>query len=248
MAATVLIATDHPAAQPTVRAHGSHAVLGLSAGDAPVNSKQDPNEDSVAAVDVPGGVALVVADSHYGAAAGERAVHHVVALLESLPPADLPALKELVLAADDRCARMARDSSETTLLVAVVRGRQVEFVSVADSLLFVVAPGRAARLTTGMSLFCGGSFPLRAVLNHPVMGKVAPWEHGSLTLEPGEMLLLASDGLEPPMSGLMPADLPDLLLGEGALEARVGRLVERVRSKAAGGGRDNIGVAVYQVR
>jgi serine/threonine protein phosphatase PrpC len=58
------------------------------------------------------------------------------------------------------------------------------------------------------------------------------------------MVLLATDGLEEDVSGLTLEQAAAILRTGTTAEERARALVERVRSAAAGGGRDNIGLVV----
>ena len=73
------------------------------------------------------------------------------------------------------------------------------------------------------------------------------WTQGKATLAEGDLLLLASDGLEENVSGLDLAGVEALVRGEGSLAKRVEALVERATDPAQGGGRDNLAVVLSAV-
>lgn len=216
-------------------------VCALTPGEGPSrNPKQQKNEDSLGLAAVDHGVVAVVADSHWGAHAGEALVKAALAAVTEKLPASPAALGEHVLALDAsfRAARPEGDASETTLLVAVVRGRHAVWASAADSHLYAVRGGEVERLNSDRTIFAGGHPTLAELADR--VGRDAAVEEGEVTLGPGEILVLASDGIAPEDSGLQPAELARELGKQGALAARVRIFVDRARRAKTGGGRDNL--------
>lgn len=245
MTATILLASDHlDKARAEVVVASPGVAVALTPGEGPSrNSKDQPNEDSVAAVAIPGGVLAVVADSHWGAKAGEMAARALAGSADAVSP-DPQGLEKAMLDLDEEIVRRkpSGDESETTVLAAAVLGRKVAWASVGDSQLWAVSRGAARRVNDDRHVFAGGRSlaKRRIVFETPSLFV----ESGELELAEGEVLLLASDGLSPEDSGIGPEEIPGILLGDGPLEARVRALVDRARSASAGGGRDNVALVV----
>jgi len=244
VSATILLASEH--VDPARVASGELAgvVYALTPGEGPSrNPKSQKNEDSLAVLAIPGGVAGVVADSHWGAWLGEELTRSCAAALEARPPATEAALGDLLLELDasSRSKRPPNDRSETTLLAAIVRGKQAIWASVADSHVYRVTARGAERLNADRPIFAGGEPPLRAFADR--VGKDTVLDTGSLALGAGELLVIASDGIGVEDSALEPAEIARELSGKGPLLARVQRLVERARR--APGGRDNIALVAF---
>jgi serine/threonine protein phosphatase PrpC len=216
-------------------------VCALTPGEGPSrNPKQQKNEDSLGLVAIEGGVVAVVADAHWGAYAGEALVKAAVAALPAKLPSSAAALAEHLLALDAgfREARPAGDVSETTLLVAVVRGRKAIWASVADSHLYVVRGPSVERLNADRHTFAGGEPTLTQLADR--VGRDAAVAEGEVTLGPGDVLVLASDGIAPEDSGLESVELARELGKAGPLATRVRAFVDRARRSKTGGGRDNL--------
>lgn len=236
----ILLASDHldPRAVATGTL-GAGVAFALTPGEGPSrNPKQQKNEDSLGVLSVPGGVAAVVADSHWGAFSGEALVRVAVAALEKKAPATHGELAELLLDLDRdyRRARPATDRSETTLLVAIVRGTRAIWASVADSHVYAVSTRGAQRLNLDRPIFAGGEPQLRAIADR--VGRDTVADSDERVLGPGELLVLASDGIAAEDSAIETPELARELSGKGTLLERVTRLVERARR--APGGRDNV--------
>lgn len=237
----LLLASEHlDKTAAAVRSLGPRVACALTPGEGPsVNPKHQANEDSLAALDLGVALAGLVADSHWGAGLGEALVRATSSELARLPAASVPstpaALEELVRRLEARVAgeRADGDDSETTFLVALARGRRVVWTSVADSHLYRVAGGQAVRVNHDLPLFAGGDLAAAEARG------IRVFESGALDLAPGELILLASDGIDPVMSGLETPDVAAILGRSGSLEERVRALVERGR-RAPSGGRDNL--------
>lgn len=242
----LLLARAHAdPAQVAVRALEPSVVAALTPGEGPPRSpKHEPNEDSVGALAWDGGAAGVVADSHHGAHAGEALVRAVAAALAGGVPEKASALGGLVLKVEEQLggSRPEGDRSETTLLVAVRRGRRAIWASTGDSLLLAVRTGSVRPLNAPRRVFAGGRLALAVLADR--VGRDAVLDEGEEDLAADEVLVLATDGIEPEMSSLGPEELAWALgrAGAGPLEGRVREFVEKARRRARGGGRDNIGI------
>lgn len=228
---------------------GDRVACGLSAGSgASLNPKTWVNEDSVCAHRLPDGSLLAaVADSHWGGAAGEVVVQACRSAFEKTRGATTLDRLHLALRGIDARLHLERqpgDGSETTALLVHLAGRALTWVSVGDSLLFLLSP-RACSLRNPPS----GQFPLPFLGAMPMArlpGHLRP-DAGTLTLKPGEVVLLASDGLEVSTSALEPSDVVQILCAQEPLQARVERLLARADEPARGGGADNLGVVAIEV-
>jgi serine/threonine protein phosphatase PrpC len=237
---TLLLASDHldPAAV-ALGSLGPGVAYALTPGEGPSrNPKQSKNEDSLAVLAVPGGVAAIVADSHFGAFSGEALVRAAARALAAKAPTTHVELAELLidLDRDYRKERPDEDGSETTLLVAIVRGARAVWASIADSHIYAVSKRGAERLNLDRPIFAGHEPILRAIADR--VGRDTVTDSDERTLAPGELLVLASDGIATEDSAVETPELARELSGEGPLLDRVKRLVERARR--APGGRDNI--------
>jgi serine/threonine protein phosphatase PrpC len=231
------------------------AALAMTPGAGPSkNPKRWVCEDSAGLLPLGEGAWLsAVADSHWGGAASQDLVRALRPAWESspTPPAEgIPDLAARLLwvlrAADDHLARSKGpdDPSETTLLLAHVAGRRVTWISVGDSYLLRVRSTGCEVLNTSQGVFpipFLGTFPISA------LPPAAPGpDQGALDLEPGDVLLLATDGIEFETSALGLTDLPGLLLGEAPLGERVARLLQMCADPSRGGGGDNLALVACQ--
>jgi serine/threonine protein phosphatase PrpC len=218
---------------------GRGVAYALTPGEGPCrNPKEQPNEDSLAVLSVPGGVAVIVADSHWGAFSGEALVKVTADAIEAKPPATERELADLLLDLETsyRASRPKEDRSETTLLAAIVRGSKAIWASIADSHGYAVSAREVRRLNADRPIFAGGPLPLKVFAER--VGRDTVVDSSELDLAKGELLVVASDGIGPEDSGLEPGEIARELFAKGTLLERVGRLVERARR--APGGRDNI--------
>ncbi len=213
------------------------AVAGLATGGRSARAKDWPCEDSVALAPLPEGALLaLVADAHWGGRSSEVAAEALLgAWTNARARAPQARLVEALRRLDAALAARPEDGSETTVLVAHLAGRRLTWAGVGDSLLLAVSPAGARQLNRTAGLFLG----LNPLAAHP-----APPDAGAADLAPGEVALLATDGLEPEASGGLdgPA-LAGLLLGRRPLAAGVDALLEH-QSIA---GTDNLGVVALDV-
>lgn len=176
-------------------------------------SEQDPNSD----------ILLLVADGMGGHVGGEIASNLALEEFErhfstvSQNPKPRLRLKESLLAANAAIA--ARIKSDTrlagmgcTLLGALKLGNRLIWVSVGDSVLFMLRGKRLIRLNADHSLYGelmdmvsqgkltqaeADANPRRNALRSAVMGEpISLIDLNATTLEPGDLILLATDGLE----------------------------------------------------
>lgn len=228
---------------------GDRVALGLSAGAGEsLNPKKWVNEDSICAHRLADGSLLAaVADSHWGGEAGEAVVNAARAAFEKTRGATTLDRLHLAMRGIDarlHAERQAGDTSETTALLVHLAGRTLTWVNVGDSLLFLLSP-KACSLRNPPS----GQFPLPFLGALPMAklpGHFRP-DSGAMNLKPGEVVLLASDGLDGSTSGLEPADVVKICCEAGPLLGRVQRLLARADEPARGGGADNLGVVAIEV-
>lgn len=239
-----------------VAGHGPGAAALLDAGgEQSLNPKLWPCEDSLALLQVEGGILALVADSHWGGAASEHAARDLAAAWERSSSAsrlEQRLVKTLLLLeARFLAKRPAGDRSETTVLIAHLGPEgALSWVNVGDSYLWRLAPpaaSQAAHLQTPQSQ--GPQLRTPQLLNarngyflgNTPLAACTAWTAGGATLRPGEALLLASDGLESNVSGLEPEEFAPLLaLGPPGSPAGLSALADRAVDPARGGGRDNL--------
>ena len=198
---------------------------------------------------------LVVADGMGGHAEGEQASSAAIAALcEIIERGDWTspetALREAFRVANER-VHSAADDRGTTLVAALVKldSHELWIANVGDSHIYLASDGTLTPLTRDhsnvadavahgrMTAAQARTAPGRNVLTRAI-GPFASVEvdvHGPLTLEPGQRLLLCSDGL---YSMVADADIAPLAWST-ALEQAPEALVEAAN---AAGGQDNITV------
>ncbi len=198
----------------------------------------DPNEDAAVAVVGPRATLLAVADGHNGWPATEAAITTVVDTLGGdPPPADVPDndLVELF----HRAGRAVLDvtlqpgaenpGSRTTLVVALVTGRRLQWASFGDSAVYSVTAAAASPLTRPQHRFVGYPMP-RETVDHLL-------DRGTTELPASAWVVVASDGFVD-FAHPFPTDL----FTEDADGATVARGL--VASACDGGAGDNVAVAV----
>ena len=135
------------------------------------------------------------------------------------------------------------DRSESTALFVHVAGRTVSWVSIGDSYAFLC--GVRARILNQESF---QAWP-RYVGAQP-LAVVAPrgpaFDHDQVEAKPGEVLLLATDGIETRSSGIELAEITPVLRGEGTLQQRMRILQALCDRPQTGGGRDNLGMVAIE--
>jgi serine/threonine protein phosphatase PrpC len=198
----------------------------------------DPNEDAAVAVVGPRATLLAVADGHNGWAATEAVISTVVdAFGADPPPADVPdqvmvdlfhRAGQAVLAITGRPEAVAPES-RTTLVVALLAGRHLQWASFGDSAVYSVSQAAETALAKPQHLFVGYPMPRRAM----------DWglERGTVQLTEGEWVVVATDGFvdfaRPFPTALFAPDADPLEVAAGLVAAA-----------CDGGAGDNVAVAV----
>lgn len=198
----------------------------------------DPNEDAAVGVVGPRATLLVVADGHNGWPATEAAINSVLSALgDDPPPADLTDAElvdifheagEAVLRVTDGPESVTPDS-RTTLVLALIAGRRLQWASFGDSAVYSVTPAAAVALARPQHKFVGYPMP-RGVVDMLL-------ERGTETLTEGAWVIVASDGFVD-----FARPFPTALTAEGASAAQVARGL--VLAACDGGAGDNVAVAV----
>lgn len=246
MADIILLASEHTAPLPVSRALG-RAACALGAGEGPhINPKLSPNEDSVFVLERGGNLLVGVADSHLGHQGGERLVRGLLAQIAQAWPTDPTSLRDAVLRADEDGKADIRDHSRSTFLVALVAGRAMHWVSVADSVLWLVAADGVRQINAPTGVFGGGMRSLRALQERPVAAGIDVAAHGTMDCSRGDVLLLCTDGILEAESGVSLMDVGGAMRREGTLEERTAALALRACSREQGGGRDNVGIVAVE--
>ncbi|MCC7491108.1 MAG: serine/threonine-protein phosphatase [Fimbriimonadaceae bacterium] len=225
-----------------------------------VGLERSHNEDAWRIVPLPAGLGLAVADgmgSHAtGEVASQLAIEQVATALAALPPngSALPHLQQAVDAAHEAirgAARGGREGMGCTLVVAVLRAGQLEYLNIGDSRAYLLRDGQLRQLTDDDSLVGemvrhrlitadeAKVHALRSVLTKALgVTDAALATVASLALEPADIVLLCSDGL----TGMVTdAAIATTLAAAGSLQEAADQLV--VLANEAGG-KDNITVVL----
>lgn len=238
------------------------------AGVTDIGRRRASNQDRfiAQALDTPSGrlVLLAVADGMGGAAGGEIASTHAVdALLrvvgEAVTSDDAQILAQAIAAANQVIYRHARSDPElhgmgTTVVAALVRGQSLVVGHVGDSRAYLVRGATIHRLTADHSWVAeqvrrgelteeeAAASAFRNILTRSVgvNEQVEPDLSPPLTLEPGDILLLCSDGLHSVVNDATIARM--VQAGEPDETAR--RLIDLANER---GGPDNITVVVARL-
>ena len=193
----VLWGKDHIALnQVAVEAVGPRAAVALSRGRHRKAYRYiDPNEDAAVAVVGPRATLLAVADGHNGWPATEAAITRILnSFGDDPPPADVD---------DDRMVEIFHDASNaildvtegpdaenpdsrTTLVVALVAGRRLQWASFGDSAVYSVTGAAAASLAKPQHRFVGYPMPRHVV--EMIL------DRGTVDIPEGAWVVLASDG------------------------------------------------------
>lgn len=239
----LLFGADHEQPGTAVTAAvGERVALGLARGWFPKPyAYVDPNEDVVAAVAGDAAQLLVVADGHNGREASHAAVSAVVDAWGDGPVA--PAMAEgavvdLLTRVEDRVDAVAdrgRARSRTTLIVALRSRDTLQWCSVGDSALLVVA-GRRPRLLTSRTRWFVGDRVSRDVMARTMAA-------GTIDLAATAWVVVATDGYtDYTPDGLdASAAVASAVVGARGADAAVDALLDQARRGGAG---DNVGVVV----
>ncbi|HEX6540097.1 MAG TPA: protein phosphatase 2C domain-containing protein [Candidatus Dormibacteraeota bacterium] len=198
------------------------------------------------------GTALVIADGmgghRGGREAAEAAVEAAAARLRDggAPPQAVEAAVHEANAAVAGVRDLIGGDPGTTLVVAVVDGRQALIGNVGDSRAYLVRGGRAELLTfdhsvAGEEVRAGRirpedvrSHPRRNRITRAVLGDPVAPDLVTLDLRAGDTLVLCTDGVWEPLSD---QDIAELLSNGGPLIRDVERLCE---AAIDAGGSDNV--------
>lgn len=217
---------------------------------------RETNEDSYAC----GEALYMVADGMGGHAAGEVAsrltVEAVRASLAAAPCADEEGLREAFSAANARVLEKARSQEayagmgSTASAVCIVGGRCV-WAHVGDSRIYLLRGGALQQITRDHSLVWDmverGAITREEAALHPkrnmltrAIGADAAVEidAGAFGLEPGDQLLLCTDGLT---NMVAESEIQSVLEADGGPEEKVNALIERA---LVAGGTDNVTAVV----
>lgn len=222
------------------------------------------NQDRALALELPGGaVLLLVADgvggSPGGALASEETARVVREVFEefagSAPYAGL--LLTAVNLANERVRLLQEQKPEfgnmaTTLVVAVIEGATASVANAGDSRGYLFHMGKLAQVTEDDSWVAGevragrlspeeaGTHPWRNVITRGIgVEDTAEPTVTPVALEPGDVLLLCTDGL----FKMLPDDeITRILMGAGDAGHAARALVDSANAR---GGVDNIGVALW---
>ena len=212
-------------------------------------------EDAVLVRDLPGGRTLLAAADGFGGA-GDLAARMLEAFADALaetPSADvLTALESAWTAAEALVP--AEGESGSTLTAAVLDGDRLHIAHLGDTRVLLVRGGRLEHVTQDhthvRSLLEAGrlspeeaaSHPDRRVLNRALsFGEPTAPDLLVRHLEPGDLVLVASDGLHAVVD---PSVLAKTLTGDEEPDALAQHLVDLALEA---GGPDNVGVAVARV-
>ena len=197
-------------------------------------------------------VILVLADGMGGHRGGresaEAAVEAASARLHEPGPPDaiLEAAVHDASAAVSGVRDLIGGDPGTTLVLAVVEDGQARVANVGDSRGYLVRAGTAQQLTDDHSWVGeevragrltpddGRHHPRRNVITRAVMGDPVTPDLFTIAIQPGDTLLLVSDGIWEPLSDPM---IAELLTGAGPLVRDLERLCEAALDA---GGRDNV--------
>ncbi len=226
--------------------------------------RRTSNQDAILAEPLEGGWTLAaVADGVGGAFGGEIASSESIAALRATfasakfeDPAE--ALRTAFRAANVRVTNRVADDAAlanmaTTLVAALIRDDSAWVANLGDSRAYLFSGGELQQITEDDSLVAE---QVRAGILTPEQAERSPYQNvitrgigvdqditeipvTPVTLPPGSMLLLCSDGLFRPLS----LDEIALILRNGSVEEIARQLIDRAN---ANGGPDNISVVLYR--
>lgn len=176
---------------------GSTLALCMSAGAAPKRHAIGAlNEDAGAIAVGRRGVVLIVADAHFGYDASELAVDHVLdAIGPDPPPADLSGDELVALFFDAGVAvqrettrpGFAHPNSRTTLALALVSDKAVQWASLGDSCVLLVSDDGCERVDVPRGAYLGQGFDMAEI--------AATLSTGRASRSDVRGVVLATDGL-----------------------------------------------------
>jgi serine/threonine protein phosphatase PrpC len=243
--------TDHTELDAVASATaGPRAAVAITRGRYPKAYRYvDANEDAVAVVSGASGTTLLVcADGHNGATASHLAVQEVLRAFGDDPPPELDenqwldlfgTVNEAVIAAKGLGSE--QPSSNTVLLVALVGAGGISYGAMGDGALVLARPGatRGRQLNKEAMRFVGYPMSKRQLKN--------TLQRGRATVEPGEWVVLVTDGLSEFVAPLRPADVVPRVLGMAARNgdpSAEGAALALIETACSAGAGDNVAAAV----
>jgi serine/threonine protein phosphatase PrpC len=233
----------------------------VAVGDTHPGQVRDGNEDAILVLDS----VFAVADGMGGHLAGEVASATALKPVADLDgrvfqdaPAAVTALREAVVAANDTVSKLADDNPEyrgmgTTLTAALYEGQRLHVAHVGDSRAYLLRSGQFSQLTDDHTfvqhLIDEGQITREEAAHHPQRSiitraiGVSPEvdvDSMSLDLQPGDQLLLCSDGLTGVVDDVR---IARTLTTQTDPTAAVTSLIEQANQ---GGGPDNITVLLLR--
>jgi PPM family protein phosphatase len=233
-----------------------------AAGATDTGQVRPANEDAY----LVGDSVFAVADGMGGHLAGEVASATALEPVEALDgkvysdAADaVKALREAVVVANDRVSQMAADEPSyrgmgTTLTATMVEGKRVHIAHVGDSRAYLLRDGSFSQLTDDHTLVQhlvdegqitreeAASHPQRSIITRAIgVSREVDVDSMTLDLEPGDQLLLCSDGL----TGVVDDQtIAQELSSQRDAQETLQRLIEDANE---GGGPDNITAILLRV-
>ncbi|MFO7777587.1 MAG: Stp1/IreP family PP2C-type Ser/Thr phosphatase [Nitriliruptoraceae bacterium] len=233
----------------------------VATGRSDVGNVRDSNEDALLVRDS----VYAVADGMGGHLAGEVASATALEPIEELDgrifqdnAAAVTALRDAVVAANERVSQLAIENPDyrgmgTTLTAALVEGRRLHVAHVGDSRAYLLRDGYFSQLTDDHTLVQhlvdegqitreeAARHPQRSVITRAIgVSEDVEVDSMSLELQPGDQVLLCSDGL----SGVVEDnDIAGTLLEVEETDDAVDALIELANDA---GGPDNITVLLLR--
>lgn len=233
----------------------------VATGRSDVGSVRDSNEDALLVRDS----VYAVADGMGGHLAGEVASATALEPIEELDgrifqdnAAAVTALSDAVVAANERVSQLAIENPDyrgmgTTLTAALVEGRRLHVAHVGDSRAYLLRDGHFSQLTDDHTLVQhlvdegqitreeAARHPQRSVITRAIgVSEDVEVDSMSLELQPGDQVLLCSDGL----SGVVEDDdIARTLLEVDGTDDTVDALIDLANDA---GGPDNITVLLLR--
>jgi PPM family protein phosphatase len=233
----------------------------VAAGGTDVGRVRDGNEDAYLVADS----VFAVADGMGGHLAGEIASAKALEPVEALDGkvyADaseaVAALRDAVVAANATVSQLADDEPlyrgmGTTLTAVMVEGRRLHIAHVGDSRAYLLRGGQFNQLTDDHTLVQhlidegqitkeeAASHPQRSIITRAIgVARDVDVDSMTLDLQPGDQILLCSDGLTGVVSD---EDICEALARDDEEDAIIADLIEQAN---AGGGPDNITVVLLR--
>jgi PPM family protein phosphatase len=233
----------------------------VAAGGTDVGRVRDGNEDAYLVADS----VFAVADGMGGHLAGEIASAKALEPVEALDGkvyADatdaVTALRDAVVEANAAVSQMAQDEPlyrgmGTTLTAVMVEGRRLHIAHVGDSRAYLLRDGHFSQLTDDHTLVQhlidegqitkeeAATHPQRSIITRAIgVARDVDVDSMTLDLQPGDQILLCSDGLTGVVSD---EDIGQALDNDADEDSIIRQLIDRANE---GGGPDNITVVLLR--